>query len=201
MTAPGGRSGALAAYRGLLRLYPKAFREEYGRDMLLLFADQAREDGAVRVWTRTLIDVAVTVPTRHLEAHMNRPPAPAVPLLYAVIAVTGLFFAAVGGTSVAMLAIGLTVAAVSAMLAVVAWRRTRPDERAASPAAAHWWKFLAGGAGTLATVIAVTTATGELPSGWWLPTMLVSLGAVFMVATGLVLGIAHLATGRRLRTH
>lgn len=53
----------------------------------------------------------------------------------------------------------------------------------------RWWKLLIGGAGLFA-LVAVTTATGELPSGGWFVAMFVGLTALVLMATGIVLGVA-----------
>ena len=66
----------MGIYRSLLRVYPRRFRDEYRDDMALLFAEQLRDGPASRVWARSLIDLTITIPARHLEAHMNRPPNP-----------------------------------------------------------------------------------------------------------------------------
>lgn len=194
---------AVGVYRAMLRLYPRRFRDEYGPDMALLFTHQLRDEPAARVWARGVVDLAITVPTRHLEAHMDRPPNPLVPVLFATavlfatVSVAGVFLAIVGGSSLGVLAVGLFVAVVAGALAVVAWRHTRPIT-AARPTTAHWWKFLTGGAGVLAAVIVVTTATGEVPEAMWLPMMITGLWALMLLAAGLVLGVAHL-TGNRPR--
>jgi hypothetical protein len=78
---------------------------------------------------------------------------------------------------------------------LLAAHRARPLTQS-RPATAHWWKLLAGGAGLLAALIAVTTATGELPEGGWLIAMVTGLTALVLVGAGIALGIAHLA-GRR----
>lgn len=159
--------------------------------MVLLFAEQLRDEPAMRVWARGVIDLAITIPARHLEAHMTRLPNPSVPVLFAALSVAGVVFGVIAGSNVAMLAVGLSVAAVAGVLAVVAWRHTRAIT-AARPATAHWWKFLAGGAGLLVAVIVVTTATGEVDDSMWWPMMITILCAVVTVAAGVVLGIAHL---------
>jgi hypothetical protein len=43
----------LAAFRALLRLYPAEFRDEYSREMTLVFADRYRD--AAHFWERILI--------------------------------------------------------------------------------------------------------------------------------------------------
>ena len=62
------------AYSALLRLYPRRFQAEYRREMTLLFAQQLEDArategniGIVRLWARSLLDLAATAPTEHLE--------------------------------------------------------------------------------------------------------------------------------------
>lgn len=188
---------AVGVYRGLLRFYPRRFRDEYGPDMVLLFADQLSDEPAMRVWARGAADLAITVPTRHLEAHMNRPPNPTVSVLFAALSVAGVLLGIIGGSSPGMLAVGMSVAAVAGALAVASWRHTRTIT-AARPATAHWWKFLTGGGGLLVAAIVVTTATGEVDDSMWLPMMITVLCALVTLAAGLVFGVAHL-TGNRPR--
>ena len=122
--------------------------------MALLFAEQLRDEPAGRVWARGLIDLAITIPARHLEAHMNRPPNPTVPVVFAALSVTGVLLAVVGGSNLGMAGFGLAVAVVAGVLAVASWRTTRAVT-AARPASAHWWQVLLGGVGMLATTIVV----------------------------------------------
>ncbi len=65
----------MRVYRSLLRLYPKAHRDVFGIDMLEMFADQlktARSTGPaalVRLWSRTLVDVAVNASLTRLPMY------------------------------------------------------------------------------------------------------------------------------------
>jgi hypothetical protein len=186
---------AARVYGWLVRLYPRRFRDEYGVDMVLLFAEQLRDEPATRVWSRGVVDLAISVPARHLEAHMARLPNPTVPVLFAAISVAGVLFGVITGSNLGMLAVGLSVAAVAGAVAVVAWRHTRAIT-AARPATAHWWKFLVGGAGALGAVIVVTTTSGELDESMWWPMMIGILGALVTLGAGLILGIAHLMAKR-----
>lgn len=188
ITAPG-------AYRAMLRLYPRHFRDEYGTDMALLFAEQLRDERAARVWARSAIDLALTIPTQHLEAHMNRAPSPLLPVLFAAIGAGGLGLAAVGGTGPGMLAVGVAIAAVALGLAAVAWRHLRPV--GPDGVSAHWWKMVSGGAGMLAVFAGVTTITGELPEALWLPMIVTLFCAIALMGTGVALGLAHLAARPR----
>jgi hypothetical protein len=188
---------SLAFYRRAVGLYPRRFREEYGADLVLLFASQLRDESTWRVAARSAVDLALTVPTRHLEARMNRPPNAFVPLLFAAVALSSLVVGLMIGHPI-VLALCLVVGGMAGVLALVAARRARvPSEPA--PATAHWWKLLASGAGLMAALIAVTTATGELPDNGWLVAMITGLTSIVLMSLGVVLGLTHLAgrPGRR----
>ena len=64
-------------------------------------------------------------------------------------------------------------------------------------AAANWWKFLVVGAAVLGAVIVAGSIMGEVDDSMWLPMFVITLGSLATLATGLVLGIAHLIGGRR----
>jgi hypothetical protein len=185
----------VGVYRWLVRLYPRAFRDDYGTDLVDLFAEQVRDEPAWRVGARALVDLALTVPTQHLEAHMDRTldRSPNVVVTYSLGAVVAAAIAVglVVGHPAVFLACG-AVALAAAGLAVVNARRTRPLSDP-QPLAAHWWKPVAAGTTLLATLIAVTTATGELPSGAWFVAMLVGLASLLLIGVGLVLAISRLA--------
>ena len=51
------KNGQLRIYRGLLSLYPSAYRKHYGEKMVQLFGDQIRDEGAMRAWLTALGDV------------------------------------------------------------------------------------------------------------------------------------------------
>jgi hypothetical protein len=180
------------AYRALLRLYPRRFRDQYGRDMVLLIREQCRDESAWRVAARSTIDLAIAIPTQHLEARMDRAPSTLVPLVYTVVAIGGVVLAIVGGSDPASLAIGLGVAIGSATLGIVAWRRAAPTRATRTGA---WWKFVVAGPCLIALVI---VASGAGVNAWYLG-LVTMLIALVSMATGLVLGLAHLC--RRVRSN
>ena len=177
---------ALRAYGALLRLYPRSFRDEYRDDLVQLVRDQCADEPAWRVWGRAAIDLAVTIPTQHLEAHMNRPPDHLVPLLYAAVAAGGALLAAVGGSNVATVVIGVTIALVAGAMAVVAWRRAGPIAHSAS--GGSWWKLVVAGPCIVATVI---VAAGLGVDAWILGVVSVFVAFV-LTGTGVLLGLARL---------
>ncbi len=181
---------ASGVYSGLLRFYPRRFRDEYGTDMALLFAQQLRDEPGRRVWARGVVDLAVTIPARHLEAHMDRPPNPTVPVVFAAVSVSGLVLGVLGGSSLGMLGFGLVVAVVAGGLAIASWRHTRAIS-AAPPATERWSQVLLAGVIVLATTIVVVNVVGEVGDGWWLPMMLAVLAGAVTTAAGLILATVH----------
>jgi hypothetical protein len=186
-----GTDSIVAVHRVLQRLYPRRFRDDYGDDMASLLRDQLRDEPAWRVCGGALVDLAVTVPVRHLEAHMPATRTPAIVLIASFIAASAAF-AFVEGL------LGVIVAALGAVLAMLIWRRERPA-RPQRDLAGRWWKLLVGGAVLLAIVIGATTALGELSEPAWATAALALLVAVTLLGIGVVLGFVRLADRRRTR--
>jgi hypothetical protein len=187
-----GPARVIRWYRLAVRLYPRRFREEYGPDLVLLVADQLRDEPSWRVLARSATDLALTLPTRHLEAHMDRSPTPLVPAMFGALALSSVVVGITVGhplVLVACIAVGL----VAGWLGLLSAHRARPLTQP-RPKTAQWWKLLAAGAGLLTALIATTTATGELPEGAWFIAMVAGLTAVVLLGAGVVLGIAHLAS-------
>lgn len=65
MAEPGGHE---QLYRGLLRLYPADYRERFADQMVQLFGDQRRDEGSLRTWLRSSVDL----PTSALSEHLRR---------------------------------------------------------------------------------------------------------------------------------
>jgi len=72
--APDRLAASERVYAGLLHLYPAAFRDRYGDEMVRLFADQLRDartgrsdNGVVATWLRTLADLAASAIGEHLR--------------------------------------------------------------------------------------------------------------------------------------
>lgn len=66
-------------YQALLVCYPQAFRDEYGREMRLVFRDQLYEEGptllgvaALRFWARTLADLVASALRERAEVTLER---------------------------------------------------------------------------------------------------------------------------------
>lgn len=59
------------AYRGLLVLYPRAFRDRYADDLVQALGDLSEELGPRKAWRRVTLDLLVTVPRYRMETLMN----------------------------------------------------------------------------------------------------------------------------------
>lgn len=58
-------------YRALTHLYPRSFRGEYGDDLVQHFGDLVSDRGQRAAWTRTGVDLIVTIPYYRLESIMT----------------------------------------------------------------------------------------------------------------------------------
>jgi hypothetical protein len=187
-----GRRALVGAYRALLNLYPREFRRAFGDDMVQLVHDQCGDESSLRVGARVILDLAITVPSQHVESRTSRRPTHLVAMIYSAMAAAGLLLAIVAGSNVAMFAGGLCVAALAAATAAAAWKRSGPiDDRTPTDA---WWKFVLAGPCIVATVI---VAAGLGVEAWEIGVLAV-LTAFVLTGTGVLLGIARIA-GRHSR--
>ena len=181
-------SVVIGAYRVVQHLYPRRFRAEYGDDMVALLREQLRDEPAWRVCARAVIDLAVSIPVLHVEAHMSRSRTPMFVLVAALITAAAAFMFVEG-------LLGLVIAFLGTALAILIWRRERPA-RERRRVVAKWWMFLGGGAGLLVVVISAATAAGELSDLAWAIAMICMLTSITLLGAGVVLGIVRL-TDRR----
>lgn len=66
-----GTGSAIRAYRSLLVLYPRDFRDRYSDDLVQTLTDLSAELGPRRAWRRVTLDLVVTVPRYRLETLMK----------------------------------------------------------------------------------------------------------------------------------
>lgn len=101
-------------YRALVRLYPRAFRDRYGEDLVQHFADLVADRGFGAAWRRTAVDLVVTVPRYRLETIVSPDhSSKAVAVLITLLAAAGLASLLVGlypGLVLLVVAGGLAVA-------------------------------------------------------------------------------------------
>ncbi|HET7489973.1 MAG TPA: hypothetical protein VFJ85_18755 [Acidimicrobiales bacterium] len=189
----------VAVYRRLVLLYPPSFRRAYGPDLVTLFADQLRDEGAAAVWLRTVRDLLVSVPTQRLEADMSRP-SPSLVTGCAVAVAAGSVVAATAADSPPPFFVFLGVAAVAVAIALLAWQSSRPV-RADGSRPAVWWKVLLSGPALAACTFALTAvpwpdAVDLGDNAYWLVFWSFAL-SLALVACGVVLGAGTLLARRR----
>lgn len=193
--------GHVAVYRRITRLYPASFRDDYRADLVSLFAHQMEDEPALRVWLRTLRDLAISVPAQRLEPHMKRSPSAVITLLAGIAATTAATLALTIGTGPAM-PIFLAVALFSVAVAVWSWQVNQPV-RADDAAARSWWKVLLAGP----ALAALTFAAMAVPwpkavdlgdNAYWL--IVVSfMTSITLAGVGLILGVVAVTTRQRSR--
>jgi hypothetical protein len=66
-----GTGAAIRAYRSLLVLYPRDFRDRYSDDLVQTLTDLSAELGPGRTWRRVMLDLVVTVPRYRMETLMK----------------------------------------------------------------------------------------------------------------------------------
>ena len=183
---------AVRVYGALVGLYPRDFRDDYGADMVQLVRDQCADEPAWRVCGRVAIDLAITIPTQQMDAHMNRTPNHLVPLIYTAAATAGALLAIVGGTNVVMLIIGACIAVACGTMAAIAWRRAGPFRGTSTSTNRAWWKLLIAGPCIVAVVI---IAAGFGVEAWFVGVVAVFFAFV-LTGVGLLLGVARLVSRR-----
>jgi hypothetical protein len=183
---------ALRVYRWALTCYPRDFRRQYGADMVALLADQLRDENPARVWARAVADLAISIPTRHLEVHMNRPPSFLLTSLFAGLSVAGVALVAIGGAGGATITAGGAVAVLCGILAFLAWRDAR--RVGVGRAADRWWKVLAPGVAALAIFAVITT--NEVSERMWTLMMADLVIGLTLVSAGLILAMARFTRSR-----
>jgi hypothetical protein len=181
-----------AIYRRLAVLYPKSFREAYRDDLTATFALQLRDEGPARVWLRTLRDLVVTVPSQHLEAHMNyrpRPHAVTIPLLSIGVGIGVLAVMSEDGPVPWIL---LSFALVGLIVAVLSWQTTRPIRPTPIRYAKHWKKCLVTGSALLAGwIVALNVLSLDDVGAGWLLVIAGLVLSVALIASGIAMGLAQ----------
>jgi hypothetical protein len=185
---------SIAVYQQLSLLYPKAFRAEYGDDLVATFTEQLRDDRAARVWLSTVRDLVVTVPSQHLEVRMNRPTPQTTAFIAASVTAAALVLAVVAGTG-PVVGVFLLAAVAGLVVATLAWRAARPADRYGTGATNRWRSLLIVGVVLLAAVIVVINVPPyndkDLPGPGWALMMLSLVTSVALITVGLTMRIAR----------
>ncbi len=193
-------TGHLRAYGVLTRLYPARFRRAYRADLVALFADQLRDEGAARVWGRAIRDLTVTVPSQHLETRMDRHLSTRTVTYGAGAVAAG---CVITGAIVGLPAMPVLLLGAVAALVVAAWAhradRPMPGDPAAEPLGRRRWQVLGTGGALLVACIAIGNLPfrgEEMPEGVWFAWFASLITSFVLVAFGLALLVSHSAARR-----
>lgn len=164
-------------YRGLTLLYPREFRHRYRDDLIQHHADLARDRGRAAAWSRSGLDLIVTIPRYHLETAMNpHHTTNALNVIVAALGIAGLMaVVAVDSYIGAALLAAAAVLAVSQRSLLARAIRVHDSDRRR-----HRLKMAAFFA--VVTVADVAIASADLPNDYSWGTKAVIYGAVSFAA-------------------
>lgn len=180
------------SYRALTVLFPRAFRREYGDDLVQLFREDLSERGALRGWGRALSDLVLSVPVQHVEATVNQTSSRAAQAAIALSVLSVLAVVAVGR----FVLVGVPAMAVLVGAILVYWRSQLPYREAVSSAGEGWWKLVLAGAGVLVSIGVAAELGPDMDWFPWHLAALLYLAGWALIVGGGVLGAVRL--GRRL---
>lgn len=104
---------AIRAYRSLLVLYPRDFRDRYSDDLVQTLTDLSADLGPRRAWRRVTLDLIVTVPRYRMERLMKEQHSSTV----LIVATTGMACAGIISLFVG-LRIGVLLVPLAAVVAI-----------------------------------------------------------------------------------
>jgi hypothetical protein len=166
----------------MLRLYPGAFRQSYGDELLRLFEDllqDAREPGSrlgvLRLWTYIVVDLLTSVVNQRMEDPMNNHPVLTRLLILAVpVAALGALFAVGPAFGVSALALGMAAIALR-------WRSLGSALR--GPGGGAWWLAPLFGLALMGAAAGVTHLPGRGDYIWALASLLFVIGGLTLVGS------------------
>ena len=109
-----GTGSAIRAYRRLLVLYPRDFRDRYGDDLVQTLTDLSADLGPRRAWRRVTLDLVVTVPRYRMETLMNEEHSSTA----LIVATTAMAFAGIISLFIDGLYLGVLLVPLAAVLAI-----------------------------------------------------------------------------------
>jgi hypothetical protein len=181
------------AYRALMLLYPRAFRRDYGDQMLQLYRDERRD--RTTSWARLTGDIVASAPVQYKETFRTMSTQGKLVTSALVLVVAIAAFLAVGGAVFALVLLALLASILARLL----------RERNAQLSNGYWWKLTVSGIGVFA--VATLFFGGPWPQSWrdevpgevaWWSGMFVFATALVMIVAGLLSGAVQLASRRRL---
>jgi len=183
-------------YAALVRLYPPSFRQHYGNDLVQHFRDLASDRGIRAAWTRSALDLLVTVPRYRLETIMHSRLSSAVLGVTIVLLATAGIVSVVVGLMPGVAFLALAVALASGQRSRLARAIRVPDE---DRRRRRFWMATALAIVFLATLVsyAAESRGEEIGDASLLLHNAVGLAAMVGALTFLVLGLATPRSGGR----
>ncbi len=188
------------AYRTLTLLYPKAFRDHYHDDLVQAHDDLLCDLGPARAWSRTGVDLLVTVPRYRLETIMNnRNGNTGLHVVIGALIVVAAGVALDAGVAFALIPLGLAaVLAITQRTALARSLRTPElDRRRRRLVTSAWLAALS------VLIIPVFIVHVGRHDDWGNPLVLVVYNAAFMMAaaSAVVYFVAGLLTEKSQPEH
>jgi hypothetical protein len=179
-------------YRAAVRLYPRDFRREFGDDLVRHFAKLVSDLGPRRAWSRTLLDLIITLPIYRLETIMS--PARSnitLNLTIVVLLTAGLIGIFVMGTSAMGAILGVVLLGAAVVVAITQRSNLARSLRPANGSRRRRWLTFAAISGVVfaAAIVGYSMAVGD-GDGPVSGAVLVGynlVGIIALVATGVFL--------------
>ncbi|MEA2826463.1 MAG: hypothetical protein QOG43_902 [Actinomycetota bacterium] len=178
----------LRLYRLLLLAYPRSFRRRFGDDMAQIFADLESHTSRLRLWPRTIVDMAASVPRQRLESLMDRfSPGARAYVAFALAVISAVAVVLVGSA----VPLALPIVAIAALALAL---RHRHQLGHLATTGSRWYLFLAAGAATLASIVVLAGVLpdyqGAVADALWYGALFLFLLGWLLIATGAVLAVA-----------
>lgn len=174
------------SYRAMVGLYPRGFRREFGDDLVRHFAELVSDLGPRRAWSRTLLDLIITLPIYRLEAIMT-PSSSHVALNLTIAILAAGLISIFAGIS---LVLGVVLLAAAAVVAITQRTKLARSLRPANGSRARRLTFAAISGAVLAAAIVgymMAIGDGHISGGVLVAFNLV--GMIALTSTGVFLAI------------
>lgn len=175
-------------YRAVVGLYPEGFRSEFGEDLVRHFAELVSDLGPRRAWSRTLLDLIITVPIYRLEAIMTPSRSHVALNLTVVTLAAGLVSIFAGATSTLGAILGVVLLGAVAVVAITQRSKLARSLRPANGSRARRLTFAAiSGAVLAAAIVGYVMAIGDGHISGGVLVAFNLVGMVALIATGVFL--------------
>lgn len=175
-------------YRAVVGLYPEGFRSEFGEDLVRHFAELVSDLGPRRAWSRTLLDLIITVPIYRLEAIMTPSRSHVALNLTVVTLAAGLVSIFAGATSTLGAILGVVLLGAVAVVAITQRSKLARSLRPANGSRARRFTFAAiSGAVLAAAIVGYVMAIGDGHISGGVLVAFNLVGMVALIATGVFL--------------